>query len=203
MVAKMAMTISMLGLSLACQRPGVDEEGSGSASSSNSSDGGSSGESTSSGVSTTGEPFDATRWLGRYHYENIFLPFGERGEAHGSRVLANFEISSDSTATLFFDDCDLPDPIVNHYRWEPDEQDWLRLLPGEGESSLGLVALENLETLRVHLVDSCRELELEADGAVVQWFPLFPGESCWVDRCTTPGIMQVDYCEGEEPPPCP
>ena len=44
----------------------------------------------------------------------------------------------------------------------------------------------------------CEEA-LRSQGFVV----VRPGASCWVERCTTPGLIQVDYCEGEEPPPCP
>jgi hypothetical protein len=159
--------------------------------------------STSESSTSTGDPFDASRWIGRYHFENPFLPFGELGDPLGERVLANFEVFADSTASLFYDDCDSPEPLVDEYRWEPDEQGWLSLFPGEGESSLRLVALEDLETLRVRLDEPCRDLAFEADGTIVPWFSFRPGESCWVVRCTVPNLMQVDYCEGEEPPPCP
>lgn len=153
--------------------------------------------------SSTGEPFDASRWVGRYHYENVFLPFGELGDPHGSRALSNFEIFADSRAVMLYDDCSFDEPIVVEYLWEPDEPGWLRLFPGEGESSLRLVGIEGLETLRVQLIEPCRELAFEADGTIVPWSSYYPGESCWVDRCTVPNLMQVDYCEGEEPPPCP
>jgi hypothetical protein len=91
------------------------------------------------------------------------------------------------------------------YEWTPDEPGWLALHPGAGESSLRLVALEDLETLRVHLVEPCRALEFEYDGMIENFLPFRPGESCWVDRCMTGDgtELQVDYCEGEEPPPCP
>jgi hypothetical protein len=163
----------------------------------------STGISMTSSEASTGEPFDASRWLGRYHYENVFLPFGERGEHLGSAMLINFEVFADSTAVMFYDPCVFDEPIIINYTWMPGEPGWLDLRPGEGEASLRFLSTDNLETLRVQLIESCRELAFEVDGWVNSSVPFHPGESCWVDRCTTPGIMQVDYCEGEEPPPCP
>jgi hypothetical protein len=191
--------VAVLSLGAACHcasRNVEDAEGS-------SSEVASSEEGPSSTAATTGAPFDASRWIGRYHYETVFLPFGEHGDPHGPRVLANFEIFADSTASLFYDNCDLEEPIIDEYRWAPDEESWLRLYPRVDGSPLNLVAIENLETLRVHQLEPCRELEFEADGAVVPWSTFYPGASCWVDRCTQPNLMQVWYCEGEEPPPCP
>ena len=156
-----------------------------------------------SSTSTTGEPFDASRWLGRYHYENVFLPFGERGEPHGSYSLANFEILPDSTATMFYDHCSYDQGVTTLYTWAPSDDGWLELYPGPGEPALRFWADPDVETLRVHMVDACRELEFEIDGRIEGLAPFRPGESCWIDRCITPGIIHVDYCEGEEPPPCP
>lgn len=159
------------------------------------------GSSSSSGGST-GAPFDASLWIGRYHYENVFLPFGERGDPHGSLSLANFEVLPDSRATMLYDDCSFDEAIITVYEWLPSEDGWLSLRPGPGETSLRFWANPDVDTLRVQMIDSCRELRFELDGQIVSWTPFLPGESCWVDRCTTPGILQVDYCEGEEPPPC-
>jgi hypothetical protein len=191
----------LLSLCAACHcAQAVDMDAGPSTSTSDTSTGASS--STNENSTSIAEPFDPSVWVGRYHYENPFLPFGELGDPHGERVLANFEIFADSTASLFYDDCDSPEPIVDEYRWELDEQGWLSLFPSVGDSSLKLVALEDLETLRVRLVAPCRELEFEADGAIIPWFSFRPGESCWLVRCTVPNLMQVDYCEGEEPPAC-
>jgi hypothetical protein len=105
---------------------------------------------------------------------------------------------------MFVDHCAYDEPVIIAYEWTPDEEPgWLELYPGAGESSLRFVAFEDLETLRVRLIEPCRELEFEADGVTDPWFPVRPGESCWVDRCTTGSVMQVDYCEGEEPLACP
>lgn len=65
------------------------------------------------------------------------------------RALANFEIFADFRATMFYDECSFEEPIVIHYVWEPDVDGWLRLLPGEGETSLRVGAAEDLEALRV------------------------------------------------------
>jgi hypothetical protein len=152
---------------------------------------------------STGEPFDASRWIGRYHFENTFLPFGERGDPHGTYSLVNFEILPDGRASMFYDACSFDEPINIAYEWLPSEDGWLSLRPGAGETSLRFLAVEDVGTLHVQLVEPCRELVFEIDGASPGFTIVRPGESCWVDRCTTPGIMQVDYCEGEEPPPCP
>lgn len=70
---------------------------------------GSSGErstdSEGSNTGTAGEWFDASRWIGRYHFENTFITFGERGDSGATNSLVNFEILADSTATIFYDDC--------------------------------------------------------------------------------------------------
>src|SRR5690606_30066793 len=152
---------------------------------------------------STGEPFDASRWIGRYHFENVLLPFGERGDPQGSASLTNLEILPDARATMFYDNCVFDEPILIEYEWRPSPDGWMDFLPGAGESSLRFRADPEVESLRVRLVEPCRELEVEVDGGDVGFTVVRPGEACWVDRCTTPGIMQIDYCEGEEPPPCP
>jgi hypothetical protein len=169
---------------------------------------GASSSSSATSESSTGEPFDASPWLGVWHYENPFLPFGEYGDPVAGRTLANFEIFADSRATMFYDDCSFDEPIVIHYEWEPDDEDgWLRLLPGEGETSLRAGAAEDLESVRVQRTEPegmCRpQLVFQVDGIYDGFSPYYPGESCWVDRCTVPNRLQVDYCEGGEPPPCP
>jgi hypothetical protein len=151
---------------------------------------------------TTGAPFDASRWIGRYHFENTFLPFGERGDPHGPRALVNFEILPDGRATIFYDDCTFDEPVRRSYEWAPAEEGRIALRPGLGEPWLRFLGPDPVGSIRVMLVEPCRELVFDIDG----WSPGFtiirPGESCWVDRCSAPNIMQVDYCEGEEPPPC-
>lgn len=200
-----ARSLSLISLTTAwlagCQCADVAEPE--SESSSSSSEGIPTGHSDSSG-SSTGAPFDASRWIGRYHFESTFLPFGERGDPHGSRALINFEILPDSRATMLYDDCSFDEAITIAYEWLPFAEGWLSLHPGEGETSLRYLGREDVDTLRVRLIEPCRELEFEIDGEPDGGFHVVrPGESWWVDRCTESGIMQVDYCEGEEPSPCP
>ncbi|MCX4243068.1 hypothetical protein [Paraliomyxa miuraensis] len=162
----------------------------------------STGESSASGSGSggsSGDPFDASRWIGRYHAENPYLVFGERGDPLGTPVLFNFEILPNGMATSFYDSCSLAAGISSTYEWTPGEDGWLELQPGVGQSSLHFFANMGVEHLRVQLIEPCRELRFEVDGELSTFFTFLPGESCWVDRCTTPGIMQVDYCDGEEP----
>jgi hypothetical protein len=196
-----ALAVSTLGCN--CERTLLDLDTEDTTSTSGAS-GALTGSSSDASEDSTGGLFDASRWLGRYHYEMPFLPFGERGDPMGPYMLANFEIFEDSTAIMLFDQCSYQ-PEVIAYEWTPDEPGWLVLHPGAGESSLRYVALENIETLRIHLVEPCRKLEFEINGTIDNTMPFHPGESCWVDRCETGDgtELQVDYCEGEEPPPCP
>jgi hypothetical protein len=161
--------------------------------------------SSSSGEST-GAALDASRWIGRYHHEDPWLTFGGHGRPLGAPMLVNFEIFADATASLFYDECGLQAPVVTDYRWEAsadgEAQGWLRLYPLEGEAPLRLMGDADLEVLRVRVSEPCRALMFETDGSLQGWLSFRPGESCWVDRCSEPGIMQLDYCEGEEPAPC-
>lgn len=155
----------------------------------------------STGEESTGAPFDASRWMGRYHYEN---PLAEWGDPYVTYMLVNFEIFEDSTAIMFYDECSFDVPEVIVYEWTPDaEPGWIELHPGAGESSLRYMSSENLDTLRVQIIEPCRGLRFEPDGVVDGWAPFYPGESCWIDRCAAGISLVVGYCEGEEPPPCP
>lgn len=156
--------------------------------------------SATSSEGSTGEPFDASRWIGRYHFEHVFYPFGERGDYYSSQSLINFEILPDSRATMVYDHCNLEEAFTIEYEWRPDEDGWLSLYPGEGETSLRFMEDSEVETLRVRLIEPCRELDFDYDGMKVAFTVVRPGAACWIDKCTTGGtIMHVDYCEGEEP----
>ncbi|MCX4239342.1 hypothetical protein [Paraliomyxa miuraensis] len=155
--------------------------------------------SSNGGDGSTGETFDVSRWIGRYHFENPYLPFGERGDPLGTYSLINFEILSDGRAEVLLDDCSFDEPVTSTYEWVASEEGWLTLSPGPDEVSLSLFGLQEVDTLRVQLMGPCRALRFEADGVINTFFTFHPGESCWVDRCTTGAVMQVDYCEGEEP----
>jgi hypothetical protein len=180
-----------------CEGESGDGGGSSTATTTSTTTGASSGRSLSSGPQA---PFDASRWVGRYHYEDPRLELGERGEPLGPAMLANFEIFEDATATLLYDDCTLAEPLVSDYVWTTDDDGWLSLDPAGDEATLRFGTIDGLLGLRVRLIFvPCPELRFEVDGYVYEWLPFRPGESCWVDRCTTPGIVQIDYCEGEEP----
>jgi hypothetical protein len=186
-----------------CEEVDVQDVGSGGGSDSGAEASSGSSSSSSSGEDGTGAPFDTSRWVGRYHYEDLWLMFGERGQPLGTSMLMNFELLEDSTATLFYDDCGFDTPVVIAYRWEATEDGWLQLYPGAGETQLRFMSDDDIGALRVHITEPCGELMFENDGSLRGWMPFYRGESCWVDRCTTSSVMQVDYCEGEEPPPCP
>jgi hypothetical protein len=150
---------------------------------------------------STGAPFDASRWIGRYHYE---YAFAEWGDPEYTDMLVNFEIFADSTAIMLYDHCIFDGPQIIAYEWTPDEEPgWIALHPGAGESYLRLLSGESLETLRVRLLEPCRGLRFEYDGFEDDLLPFYPGESCWIDRCGDGMSPVVGYCEGEEPPPCP
>lgn len=208
MRASGGILLVLLALSAACHCARIDGLDTDSASTTGDTSTGSS--SSSSESSSTGEPFDPSLWVGRYHYENLSMEFGELGRpTNGCDCLVNFEIFPDSRAVLYYDECSFEEPIVINYVWEPDDEDgWLSLRPGEGEASLRYMIAEDLQSLRVQRTEPptmCRPLLLFVmDGIVDVFAPFHPGESCWIDRCiTVPDRLQVDYCEGEEPPPCP
>jgi hypothetical protein len=155
--------------------------------------------SSSAADESTGAPFDASRWLGRYHYE---YPYAEWGDPLYTSMLVNFEIFEDGTATLLYDECSTDLLTLIHYEWKPDEEPgWIELHPGAGETYLRFLVDQPYETLRVQLIEPCRKLELELD--MKPSLDLYPGASCWLHRCGHGLNLVVDYCEGEEPPPCP
>jgi hypothetical protein len=149
---------------------------------------------------SAGAPFDASRWVGRYHY---LYPLVDRwGEQSQTTELVNFEFREDGTMTMLYDRCSFDWPEIVHYEWEPDEEPgWIELHPGAGQPYLRFLVDQPYESIRVHLIEPCRELEFEVDGNVDTWLLVYPGAWCWLNRCGN-GI-RVDYCEGEEPPPCP
>lgn len=154
--------------------------------------------------STTSDPFDITPWVGRYHFEDPFHPFGQSNELHGTAQLANFEVFPDSTAAMFSDLCSSDKPIEIAYVVVSETPTTLRLLPGDGESSLRFKGLTGLDDLRVMMIEPCGELTFEYDGMPEGFGSWHPGEACWVDRCETSDLVfHIDYCAGEEPPACP
>ena len=162
--------------------------------------------------SSTGAPFDIAPWVGRYHYEWPFSPFGEVNNTNGGTTLANFEIRADSTALSTYEECSSESPTVIEYVVEPLSQMRVRLLPGPGDATLRYLAGLELDEIQITLDEGCGVLAFHLTrepGDLPLTEPFWhPGAACWVDRCTstTPeGVtaFQIDYCEGEEPPPCP
>ena len=136
-------SLAIVGLGSGCPNGEVVARDSDSASSEETSSG-----SAGSSDGSTGDPFDASRWIGRYHFENVLLPFGERGDPHGSASLTNLEILPDARATMFYDNCVFDEPILIEYEWRPSPDGWMDLLPGAGESSLRFRADPEVESLR-------------------------------------------------------
>ena len=163
--------------------------------------------------SSTGAPFDIEPWVGRHHYEGFLSQFGEATTTNGGTTLANFEIRPDSTALSTYDDCFIETPIPIEYVIEPLSQTRVRLQPAPGDATLRYSAGLELDEIQLTLDERCGVITLELTGGA--WVPgpvvdnlWHPGAACWVDRCTstTPAgetTYQIDYCEGEEPPPCP
>lgn len=141
------------------------------------------------------DPLDPSAWIGPYHFEHPDLPFGERGDPNGTYSLVNFELFPDSRAVVEFDDCFFDHPLTYIYEWTPSEAGWLDLQPGPGEKHLRLFGIQKVDTIRVQLIEPGHELRFEANGVLNTFFTFRPDASCWVDRCTTRGIMQVDYCD--------
>ncbi len=156
---------------------------------------------TTEGSSRTGAPFEIGPWVGSYHFEDALHPFGELNPSGGAAVLGNLEIYPDQTAFATFEYCS--DEREIHYRVEPLTENTLRVLRGQGETSLRYNGATDLEDLVIVRTAPCR-LVFEIDGAergfAENWQP---GVACWLDRCETPNHFRVDYCEETEPPPCP
>jgi hypothetical protein len=137
--------------------------------------------------------FDVSRFLGTFHGEALFTPFGYEGYDLGSTVVENVEIRPDDTAGMVWEPCSTAyGPREIAWRWEARADRWLELLPGEGEDSLRWRSMTDLESLRVTVDDQC-EIRFEVDGELYP-DPFRPGKACWVNRCEG-GKAHVDYCE--------
>ena len=165
---------------------------------------GSSAMTTGEGVTagSTEEAVDASRFIGTFHNENDFVPFGREVYDPGSASIANLEIRADGTAHMSYEICsEQYEPREIAWRWEVHPGPWLELFPGPGEGSLRFMAVDELESLRVMPVGDC-DLHFEVDGELVPYETFRPGLACWVNRCEPTGTVHIDYCDGEEPPPC-
>lgn len=156
-------------------------------------------ESASAGTTTeaaSGGP-DLSRFIGVFHNEGYFVPFGVEVEDPGGAILANVEIREDGTAGMTMELCSLDFGTLEiEWRWEPRSDGWIELRPGRGESSLRFMALNELSTLRAAIDEEC-ELRFEVDGDLVNDEVFRPGRACWVNRCEVNGRVHIDLCEGE------
>jgi hypothetical protein len=163
------------------------------------------GESTTSAgeptTETTGDVVDVSRFMGVFHSEFDFIPFGREVPNTGDPVIANLEIRPDGTASMVMENCDLNyGPLEIAWRWDARPGPTLEFTPGPGEGSLRFMARSDLQSVRATL-DGC-DLLFEVDGAPVSTEVYRPGRACWVNRCMPAWTVHIDYCDGQAPPPC-
>lgn len=180
----------------ACDGADRDRRGEGASSSASSDTMGSTTAAATADGASAGT-IDASRFLGIFHGEPPFTPFGCEGHDFGSTLLVNVEIRPDGTASMIWEDCSVTRGTTEiQWRWEALADDELELLPGPGEGSLRWLAVTHLGSLRATIDDEC-ELRFEVDGEL-RHVPFRPGEACWVNRCED-GKAHVDYCERPAP----
>lgn len=152
--------------------------------------------------SSTGEVIDVTPFLGVFHAEHWVTPFGHEVPNPGGVALANLEIRADGTASMIWETCSLLAGTREvGWTWEAHPGPVLEFSPGSGEDSLDYFALTDLVSLRAYFVDDCG-FQFEADGDLITTQTFRPGLACWVNRCEPSWTVHLDYCEGEDPPPC-
>lgn len=145
---------------------------------------------------------DVSRFMGVFHNESQFIPFGMETMNTGSPTIANIEIREDGTASMVMETCNEDyGPLEIAWRWEALPGPRLDFLPGPGEESLRFMALPDLESLRATMDDACYLL-FEVDGTIIDSQTFRPGKACWVNRCEPHWTVHIDYCDGEAPPPC-
>lgn len=151
---------------------------------------------------SSGEPIDVSPFLGIFHAEYWVVPFGRETDNAGEVALANLEIRADGTANMTWETCNLLAGTRDvAWTWEAQPGPTLAFSRGPGEDSLEYFALTELESLRAFLVDDCA-FQFEADGEPITTQTFRPGLACWVNRCEPAWTVHIDYCEGEDPPPC-
>lgn len=144
---------------------------------------------------------DISRFLGIFHTESYFTPFGREVPNPGGPKLVNLEILADGTASMTMEICSLLFGTVEiAWRWEARPGPWLEFTPGPGEDSLRFMARTDVETVRATINEEC-ELLFEVDGELITSEIFRPGKACWVNRCDPVWTVHIDYCDGE-PPPC-
>jgi hypothetical protein len=163
------------------------------------------GSASSSG--TTDDMEDVSRFLGAFHYEVNVVAFGFEVPLYGDPPpsMLNVEIFADGTASMTMESCTGSfETIEIAWTWDLGPGPSLELAPGLGETSLRYASLTDAKSIRVTPLDEC-DLVFEIDGHIVWQDGYYPGKACWVKRCEEAGEhvrYHIDYCEGEEPPPC-
>ena len=164
---------------------------------------------TTTGAESTAHPTDDTestvnvsRFMGLFHNENQFIPFGmETMNTHDASI-ANLEIREDGTASMVMETCNEGfGPLEIAWRWEPHPGPRLDFMPGPGEDTLRFMTLTNVETMWAFIDDAC-ELVFQIDGVNIHSQTFRPGKACWVNRCEPAWTVHIDYCDGEAPPQC-
>lgn len=179
-----------------CAEPTVHEGG--SADGTDASTGVATGEDESETEATEGS-VDVSPFLGVFHNEFDFIPFGREVQNVGDPTIANVEILPDGTARMTMESCDPSyGPLDIAWRWDARPGPVLELSPGPGETSLRFMARSDLQSLRITL-DDC-DLLFEVDGEPVSSQVFRPGRACWVNRCMPAWTVHIDYCDGEPPP---
>jgi hypothetical protein len=159
-------------------------------------------ESTTRTTDDTESAVPVSRFMGIFHSENPYLPFGMETMNTGSATIANLEIREDGTASMVMETCNKDyGPLEIAWRWEARPGPWLEFLPASDEEPLQFMALTDLESLRVTTEGTC-DLLFEADGVLITYELFRPGKACWVNRCDPVWTVHIDYCDGEAPPPC-
>jgi hypothetical protein len=154
-----------------------------------------------SAATTTEEPVDVSRFIGVFHNEHWLTPFGREVQNPGGVSLANLEIRADGTASMTVETCNLENGTLHQaWTWEPHPGPRLELSPVADEA-LDFMWLWDLESLWAVSLDGCA-FQFEADGVPVTSDTFRPGAACWVNRCDPSYEIHIDYCKGEEPPPC-
>jgi hypothetical protein len=151
---------------------------------------------------STDDTADVSPFLGIFHNENQYIPFGRETTNPSDPSIANVEILPDGTATMTMETCNEDfGPLAIAWRWAARTGPWLEFTPGPGEESLRFMVLTDLASLRATIDDDCG-LQFEIDGEPLTVQTFRRGKACWVNRCEPSWTVHIDYCEGEEPPPC-
>lgn len=152
-------------------------------------------------ATTTADPVDVSRFIGVFHNEHWLTPFGREVHNPGGVSLANLEIRPDGTASMTIETCNLDHGTLHQaWTWKSHPGPRLEFSPVADEA-LQFMWLSDLESLSAFPVDQCA-FQFEADGIAVPSDTFRPGRACWVNRCEPSYEIHIDYCEGEEPPPC-